>query len=83
MQGKEILPHDMPVFFPDNVLKSLFHNYRDNAERIFKLNKTNDFWKSIRDDDPKLLSLMKELPCATYFSITTISLLKLNRSYWE
>ena len=65
MQGTQILPHDMPVFFPDNFLKSLFHNYRDNVERVFKLDRTNDFWKSVRHDDPKLLALMKELPWAT------------------
>lgn len=65
MQGKEILPHDMPVFLPDSLLKSLFFNYSENVERIFKLDKTNAFWKSIRDDDPKLLTLMKELPWAT------------------
>ena len=65
MQGKEVIPHAMPVFTPCSILKALFFNYTDIANRIFQLHKTDAFWKSIKDDDPKLLALMKDLPWAT------------------
>ena len=60
-----MIPHTMPVFWPDDILHSLFHNYPDEAQKIFKVDECESFWDQIKDDDPKLLTLIKELKWAT------------------
>jgi hypothetical protein len=67
-QGKEVIEGDFFFFRPADTLSALFNSYHDVAKAIFRVDLINEFWDSVREDDPKIKALIQEVDWAPWSS---------------
>lgn len=58
----------MPLFLPADTFSALFNSYPDAAKAIFRVDLIDEFWDSVRDDDPKLKALIQEVDWVPWLS---------------